>query len=454
MAVANLSGHSADTGIWLAQHFSEGMSRCGPFEASPVLAIAVSGGSDSMALCLLAQHWAEQNDGRIVALTVDHGLRTESAKEAAQVSSWLAQYGVEHHTLRLNSLAATNSNLQALARNARYAAMGEWCRQHGVLHLLVAHHQEDQAETLLLRLGRGSGVDGLSAMPYVSELPFVRLLRPLLDIPRNTLFQHLSALHQPWVEDPSNQNMLFARNRIRRLLPELAEEGITSERLARTAHLLGEARHALERDARTLMARSVALYPQGFAYLDTTFLQKAPAEVALRVLAATISTLSGEAYKPRLDALSRLYAHITQAAPKTRNFGGCVFTAERKTAGRILTRELNAVKDQIEATHAGNHLWDKRFLLSITPAQKAAGQSISQLGQEGWNQISEHFPTPPLPKKALYALPAVWGLERVLAVPHINYRPEKSAAWFSVRFCAVKPLAGTPFYGNTLMAKQ
>ena len=220
-----------------AVEFNRLMQAFGPFEQRPRLAVAVSGGADSMALCLLAASWAQGLGGSVTALTVDHGLRAAAAAEAAQVGDWLAARGVAHKILCWQG-AKPAADLQAAARLARYELLNDWCAQEAVLHLLLAHHQEDQAETLLLRLGRGSGVDGLSAMAPISVTKAGRLLRPLLGISRARLMAGLKAEGQSWIEDPSNEDVRFSRVRWRQLMPKLQAEGLNSERLAATACLL------------------------------------------------------------------------------------------------------------------------------------------------------------------------------------------------------------------------
>src|SRR5262249_20564479 len=168
-----------------AIEFDRLMKAVGPFELRPHLAVALSGGRDSMALALLVAAWAERRGGRITAITVDHGLRPEAAAEAHQVGRSLRTRGIAHRILRWRPPAgALPGGLQAAARAARYELLCGWCRRHGVLHLALAHQQEDQAETLLLRLARGSGLDGLAAMAPVAERASVRLIRPLLPIAR------------------------------------------------------------------------------------------------------------------------------------------------------------------------------------------------------------------------------------------------------------------------------
>ena len=155
------------------------MAALGPFEARPDLAVAVSGGADSLALCLFADRWVRARGGRLVALTVDHGLRPGSRQECATLARWLGGRGIEHDILTWKG-AKPAAGIQAAAREARYSLLHEACRERGILHLLLAHHAADQAETVLLRAGAGSGFDGLAAMPAVSGLEAPRRLRPLL----------------------------------------------------------------------------------------------------------------------------------------------------------------------------------------------------------------------------------------------------------------------------------
>ena len=167
------------------------MQPIGPFEPAPRVAVAVSGGSDSLALCLLADRWAQARGGKVFALTVDHGLRPESGAEAAQVQRWLAARAISHRTRRWTGARRTGAT-QAEARAARFALLAGWCRRAGVLHLLLGHQREDQAETALQRLVHGSGIEGLAAMAPVRlamepDGRGVRLLRPLLSVPRDAL---------------------------------------------------------------------------------------------------------------------------------------------------------------------------------------------------------------------------------------------------------------------------
>jgi len=188
-----------------AQEVADALDTCG-IGADEQVAVAVSGGADSLCLALMV---AEARP--TVCLTVDHGLRPEAANEAAMVHDFLARRGIEHETLEWEGEKPA-ANIQAVAREARYQLMTAWCRDKGIKWLLTAHHLDDQAETLLLRLARGSGVYGLAAMAPVSNPPVgggapPRLARPFLDFPKARLVATLNAMAVDWVEDPSNQSL-------------------------------------------------------------------------------------------------------------------------------------------------------------------------------------------------------------------------------------------------------
>lgn len=398
--------------------FAHAISALGPFESAPHIAIACSGGADSLALTLMADGWARAAGGRATALIVDHAMRPESAGEAACVRNRLAGAGVDAVVLTRRG-AVLRSDRQAAARRARYRLMTEWCRQAGVLHLLLGHHRGDQAETLMLRLGRGSGVDGLSAMAPVSENPHLRLLRPLLGIPREYLVSFLRSHGLDWVEDPSNEDTAFARVRLRRMLPELGAEGLTESRLAGTARRMARARMALESAATELLARTAAIYPEGYALLTLGALLAAPEDIGLRALSRLLACIGGGQHGPRLERLERLYEWLVRGEGGGRTLAGCRIV--RRGPGEVsVCREPAATEDAVPAT--GGILWDGRFRLS---ADGLPDTRLGRLGPDGWAQILAAAPglrAKKLPADARNALPALWRLEEVVAVPHFHYR--------------------------------
>src|SRR5262245_1392028 len=337
--------------------FDRLMQAMGPFEARPRLAVAGSGGSDSMALTLLAAGWARRRGGEIVGITVDHGLRPEAAAEARQVGRWLRARGIAHRTLRWRPAATDrHGGLQATARAARYGLLSAWCRRHGVLHLALAHQQEDQAETLLLRLARGSGLDGLAAIAPVAERAGVRLIRPLLPIARARLRATLAEARQPWIDDPSNEDPVYARIRMRRLLPALAAEGLDAARLAATAAHLGRARAAIDDAVAELLARAAAIFPAGYVRLDADALKTAPAEVSLRALARCLLPVGGREYIPRLERLERLHARMRSGRlGGGTTLGGCLVVPHRGAV--LICREPTMAAEEMAIAPGATVLW-------------------------------------------------------------------------------------------------
>ena len=207
----------------------------------PVLILAVSGGPDSTALMVLAARWREEceNPPKLIAATVDHGLRPESKREAKAVGRLARNLGIEHRTLRWTG-SKPKTGLQEAARLARYRLLAEAARKAGARHVLTAHTLDDQAETVLMRMACGSGVGGLAGMGYLASVPAkertgVMLVRPLLGVPKSRLIATLKAAGITYADDPTNRDPRFTRSRIRELMPSLAREGLTAERFATLA---------------------------------------------------------------------------------------------------------------------------------------------------------------------------------------------------------------------------
>src|SRR5690606_15603616 len=245
--------------------------------------------------------------------TVDHGLCKEAAAEARYAGVLAQELGVPHRILRWKGEKPA-SGIQAAARKARYRLLLEACRKVGAGDLLVAHHLEDQAETFLLRLARGSGVDGLSAMKPMRLLsegePQVRLLRPLLDLPRQRLHATIARSGLVPVSDPSNEDERFDRVKARKIVGHLAPLGLDAARLARIAGHMARAREALEGAVVDLLAAHAMLSPYGHMEVDADALDTAPAEIGLRALATAIRIAGGADYAPRLNALEAVYAAL------------------------------------------------------------------------------------------------------------------------------------------------
>ena len=276
--------------------------------------VAVSGGGDSIALMHLLTRWAKatgREPPQIV--TVDHGLRKGSASDARKVTGWAKRAGLKAQALRWSGPHPT-ADIEAAAREARYRLMGAHAQRKKLTALYVCHTRDDQAETFLLRLMRGSGLDGLAAMrafaPY--PLPGFRdlcIVRPLLSLEREAVREHLRANKHQWLDDPMNEKEHNARVRLRRLLPHLEEAGLSRARIAAAAGHLTRAREALETVTAAVLARAVRRV-ENTVHLDAAALVAAPREVGLRALAQLLMTVSGQSYRPRFERLERLFDQI------------------------------------------------------------------------------------------------------------------------------------------------
>jgi tRNA(Ile)-lysidine synthase len=328
-------------------------------------AIAVSGGGDSLALMHLLRDWAK-TARRVppVVLTVDHGLQSKSATNARKVLRWAKALGLKAHLLSWEG-AKPEADIEAGARQARYRLMGEWCRTHGIATLYVGHTRDDQAETFLLRLARGSGLDGLAAMQAISPYPApgfeeLRLVRPLIDFERALLRQFLEAREQKWIDDPMNADPRFGRVRIRGTMESLLASGLTPGRIADAAVHLGRAREAL--DAVTAAVLRRACRAQGEVILvESDALMSAPREIGLRALAALLMAVSRQVYRPRFERLERLFDMIASGElGRGRTLHGCRIGPAPGShaifdAGTLLVARENARKKRKTGPESPNH---------------------------------------------------------------------------------------------------
>jgi tRNA(Ile)-lysidine synthase len=308
--------------------------------SSSALVLAVSGGPDSTALLMLAARWQARlkRGPKLLAVTVDHGLRPESAAEARAVKRLAASLGVAHRTMRWKGPKPT-SGVQQVARAARYMLLADAARRLRARHILTAHTRDDQAETVLFRLARGSGLAGLKGMTRISPLPIegagdVVLVRPLLEVPKVRLVATLTAAGIPFADDPSNRDPRFTRPRLRALLPSLAAEGLDAARLATLARRLGRADQAIEQ---AVDAAQAALAPgpwerTGPIVLNVAAFGALPAETAFRLLGRAVTAVGDEG-PVELSKLEGLFdvleAGLAGTARIRRTLAGALVTLAR-----------------------------------------------------------------------------------------------------------------------------
>jgi tRNA(Ile)-lysidine synthase len=323
------------------------------------------------------------------------------------VGAWLAAQGIEHHVLRWDGDKPA-SGLQAAARAARYRLLTAWCRAAGA-DLLVAHHRDDQSETVLLRLARRSGTNGLAAMPAVSERDGVRVLRPLLGVPKACLVATMEARGQAWIEDPSNANPRFARTHARTALSEWSEAPAA---LAAHAHAVGRARHAHE--AATLaMLRTADLDAWGVCRLP--LLPSDPA-VALRALAHVLGCVGGRDYPPDTAALERLAAWLASGAHGKRSLHRCVV---KRSADGVFVRREHRDLPRVPLPIGQSLAWDGRYEVCLERGEPALRYEVAALRSTDWPALKPRLALA-VGREAALTLPALFANGRLVAVPQLG----------------------------------
>jgi tRNA(Ile)-lysidine synthase len=301
-----------------------------PLAAHDALLLAVSGGPDSVALMLLAAEWSQRAAKRIEIATVDHGLRAEAAQEALRVGEWARALGFPHHILRWEGEKPA-TRIQERAREARYGLLCDCARAIGASAIVTAHHADDQAETILFRLTRGSGVAGLAGMASASRLDGLALLRPLLGLRKRTLEALCAAQGRAFLRDPSNENPAYARVRLRRLSALLEEQGLGVEALLRLGMRAARAEEALEAAAAQAAAALPTERDEQFFKVAADPLRGLPREILQRVIAAEIERIGASA--PRLERLERMCERLAEALLLGASFkatlGGAAITLGR-----------------------------------------------------------------------------------------------------------------------------
>lgn len=392
--------------------------------------LAVSGGPDSMALMLLAAHWLKSGKAprglSIEVATVDHGLRAGAGREAEWVAERAKALGFRHTTLVWGG-NKPGSALQARAREARYALLVAHARAETPAAVVTAHTADDQAETLLMRLGRGSGVDGLAGMaPVRSLLPdgSVRLVRPLLGVSKGFLTALLKAQGERWIEDPSNERLDFERVRLRAAHDHLAALGLSNDKLALSAARLTRAREALEQATDARLAALVDFHDGVFASLDRAEWEREPEEIRVRLLQRLLATFGGEAKPAQLSQIEAIAAMLARGRPVAQTLGGCIISQGRTTL-RLYREPGHHTLPQVPLLPGEEVVWDWRFRVAYDQADGREGGAapvvVRPLGFTAYATLRGGLsPRDRPPARAAAGLPALWSGDELVAVPSLR----------------------------------
>ncbi|WP_085907203.1 tRNA lysidine(34) synthetase TilS [Kiloniella majae] len=387
------------------------------------IGVAVSGGADSMALCLLLRNWVKTKGGELFAVTVDHGLRPESGIEAQWVHARLVAEGIQHDVLTrsLSDEEQEKGSSQVRARKARRDLVAGWCKEKEIFFLALGHHLDDQIETFLMRLVRQSKSDGLAGISMQRQDGAMTLIRPLLSFPKERLIETLKYCGWGWIEEPSNQRADYLRNRIRHQLPSLERQGLRKSSLERITHSLGRIRRSLQKKTDAFIDQRVRLNPVGYVEIDFRESEKFQIEIFQRVLQRTLLTVGGGNYSPKTNKLDRLVQSLIGTEPVKATLAGCEII--KKDDVLFVVRE-NRLVPKLSLTPGQEYLWDNRFFVQVNDEMESDSLILQTLGERGWQDLCALHPAVKnvgVSRFVRYSLPAVYLGDKIITVPHLEY---------------------------------
>lgn len=431
---------------------SEAEQAFASLEPLQTVLIAVSGGPDSLALLYLLAEWAKRRvplAPKLTAATVDHQLRVESAAEAAIVAEHCGRLGVPHTVLKWQQKPW--SGLMAAARDARYELLArhlETIAGLGPAAVVTAHTLDDQAETLIMRLKRGSGVEGLAAIPArraISAGSEIQLVRPLLVFAKTRLIATLQSRGIMWCDDPTNSDAHYERVRVRRLMQNLEQSGLTAAALARTADRMRDASEGLDYGYNFFKATLVLGHNGGmFATVDRKAFDAGPAILRQRVLRDLIALYCGTTPPPEMLEIENLSDRLRPHSEVRATLGGATISAGLRYVR--VWRELGRIEASGLALVPGvRYLWDGRFRVGYDCDADAAGTGISlrPLGPAGFKTISAEIEAnSQSPAAAIHGLPGFWADDTLLAVPVLGVVTQAGKSCAGLRLTC-DPIAAT-----------
>ncbi len=389
-------------------------------------AIAVSGGSDSLALSVLAKLYSLENDNDFVSLIIDHKLRKESAEEAEQTYKSLTQKKIKAKILTYQG-KKFSSNIQKKARDLRYDLFEKYCAKRKIKFLILAHHQDDLIENFYIRLIRGSGIKGLTSLQNIFEYnKNFYLLRPLLNLNKEELLSVTKKSYSSWIEDPSNKNDKFLRVRIRKMQTKLQKEGFDPKRIIKTIDNLNIAKDSLDFYIFKSEKKYLNFYKEGYVTLKSSIFNNEAQEVIFRVIIKAIHFVSGEYYPPRSDSLKSLMKNLSAKSFKSSTLGGCLIEKNKniisfyREGRNVAVENLNKKKQRIN--------WDNRFLVynNFNNQQQFI---VKKLGNNGIEYLKKNKVIESgnkIPMHAKKTLPSFWTNKGdLLFVPFINFKNKK-----------------------------
>ncbi|QLK52770.1 tRNA lysidine(34) synthetase TilS [Ehrlichia ruminantium] len=377
-------------------------------------AIAVSGGIDSMVLLHLSAVCNTKFTPTI--LTVNHGLRSEAAQEALFVYQHSQNLNLKCHILNWHG-EKPQSNIQSSARQIRYSLLLQWCNQNQINYLMVAHQKNDQAETIMMRLERGSGLDGLAGMQERTYLNGICILRPLLAISREELIHYADTKNITWVHDISNDNKKYKRTLYRNILKEVDNTEELVNRLYKTSVHIKRSLDCILHYVRLAIDEHLEFNNLGFIKIKLNTFFNLPEEISLRLFTYSIMSIGQKKYKPRYHKLNNMFRKIqNNDFTKPQTFCHCKITRNQKDNTLCITREVSVINNKTISPYSKTSIvWDNRFKIRISNPNTHS-ITVSSLNN---NYIPENLKK--LDREAVRCLPILKYQNKILAYPLQNH---------------------------------
>ncbi len=404
------------------QEFGSLIANCGATGNKSHLAVGVSGGADSMALCILAARWGRLNSVLVTALVVDHGLRSSSAYEVRMVASWLKRLAIPFEILTIKQ-PKPKSGIQEKARRWRFLAFDTWCRSNGVDVVLLGHTLDDQIETLYMRISADTGPDGLSGMLSYTRVRGLIIARPLLSVTKKRLIATCNHHNQKWINDPSNLDERFTRVFWRNLQPKVEQVGLASQSIERLSRIMGSLRGIIDHHCRDFIKYSGGVSSLGVIWFEASDFNKLPPYFAELMIGRILRSIGGASKPIKKLRVGKLCRNLTNKPSLIETLGGCIVQKSEK--GSILIyREYAKCPAPISCLPGATVRWDNRFEITLSGAKSAI---VEALGHHGWCQIIEDANISghvtmlkQIPFKARLALPVIRHLDGQLSIPHFK----------------------------------
>ncbi|XVN42406.1 MAG: tRNA lysidine(34) synthetase TilS [Candidatus Rickettsia vulgarisii] len=395
------------------------------------IALAVSGGSDSITLLMLAHQWAKDNNVNLIVISVDHNLRPESKMENEYVRNLSHKLGYEHYTLHFNH-QNNFANLQERAREARYQLMTELCLKLDILTIFTAHHFDDYIENYCMRLKKKSSIFGLSSS-NINWFNNVRIIRPLFNISKQSLVNYLVENNIKWFEDESNSSNKYTRNVVRK---RLVTEGIDKKDqiINQLQAINKQVEENLQSEFIVCIAESVKTYDFGFSIIDLSKLIIFSDEIKYQLISFILIIISGKNYSGRSDSINNIVTLLQQQANFTKTLHGCVL--KKSDSNLVIYREFGRKKPEDVVLYSNDYYsWDNRFILKVNKPSLLKNEKyyISNLTIKDYSNIKDNLDLTSLKNisfnshiSILFTLPVIKILEKVIATPHLSYYNDNS----------------------------